>query len=129
MIKLVVRGDLLNQWEGQNELITSAVSLKLYPFLHKANRSMTLGWVRRGCVGGGGGEERYSWKLSARVYGKTTVCNPCAISDWKCGYFFHPQSDTTYRLILDFTNPTMILSIMLHRLLIPKEKPPWNKSL
>ena len=34
--------------------------------------------------------------------------------------FFHPQSDTTYRLILDFTNPTMILSIMLHRLLIPK---------
>ena len=43
--------------------------------------------------------------------------------------FFQPQSDTSYRLIFNFTDPTMILSIMLHRLPIPKEKPPWNKSL
>ena len=42
---------------------------------------------------------------------------------------FQPQSDSSYRLILNFTDPTMILSIMLHRLPIPKEKPPWNKSL
>ena len=34
----------------------------------------------------------------------------------KNGYFFQPQSDTSYRLILNFTDPTMVLSIMLHRL-------------
>ena len=28
---------------------------------------------------GGGG--KVLLKLSARVYGKTTVCNPCAVSD------------------------------------------------
>ena len=74
--KVGCKGDLLNQWEGQNELITTAVSLKLYPFLHKANRSMTLGWVRRGWRGGGGGVEG-GGKVLSEVVSKGLWQNYC----------------------------------------------------
>ena len=130
MINLVVRGTCLINEKVKMNYNCRKFKIVSFPPQSKQIHDHRLGKEGlEGLEGGGGCGGKVLSEVVSKGLWQNYCMQPLCYFRLKIWFFFQPQSDSSYRLILNFTDPKMILSIMLHRLPIPKEKPPWNKSL